>query len=290
MKDEKRLLDIIESSAETSLIQNASKYINIGYNVFLTDEQLWGLIKGAFGSEKLNIFFDDYSKTLLANRFINELLLKYYPSERIAKYALANWLKARPDTVLFEMPVLDSRVDVCRINGSSYAYEIKTELDTLRRLGKQIHDYSNVFEYVNVVIPKELYNDVLSDIPAYCGICFFNYKRTKDDVRLWQKRAASRSPYISPYAQLQCLSNKALEKWLKKRNIKEHLPSKESRCQYILSNYSAKTINSDFKSLVKSIYRDNWEFIKKHYDEILPIDMQAFFGSPIDPSILYYKK
>lgn len=288
MKDEKLLLEEIESIVERSVLITASKYLNLEYSVFSSDEQLWDLVKKAFGTEKLVAIFDGYKVFLLANRFINELLLKYYPSERIAKYAIANSLKSRPDTVLFEMPVLGSRVDVCRINGSSYAYEIKTELDTFRRLKKQIDDYSKVFEYVNIIVPKELYEGI-HEIPDYCGIYLFGRKTAKAAIKIWPKRKALKSPHIDPNAQLQCLSIKELGILLKNRGIKEHLPSKESRCQYILSRYSAKTINYDFKRLVKSIYRENWDFIKQHYDTILPIDMQAFFSSPIEPSMLYYK-
>lgn len=289
MTKEKELLSIVESQVSTNDIIIASKYINLNYNIFATDSQLWDIIQMAFGSHNLQELFWGYQQKLLANRFINILLLKYYLCERTVKYAIVNSLKNRPDTVLFEMPVLGSRIDVCRINGNSYAYEIKTELDTFKRLPKQIINYSNVFEYVYITVSKDTYESILPLIPDYCGICFFAQTIKKDDMKLWTKRKATKSPNINPYSQLQCFSSETLAILLKNRKIKKIPSSKEDRIQYILDNYSAKTINSDFKKIVKLIYKDNWEFIKKHYNEILPIDLQAFFNSNLDPNLLYFK-
>lgn len=282
------LLSHIECSFSIDEIVNAAKYINQNYSVFLTDNQLWVLIREAFGTS-CDEAIAKYKVQLLANRFINLLLFKYYPCERTAKYCIIKKLICKPETVLFEMPVLGSRVDVCRINGYSYAYEIKTELDTFNRLSKQISDYSCVFEYVCVVVPKSMYASVIKLVPDFCGICVFDCCHDPDISKIWTKRKAQKSPNIDPRAQLECLSSKELKEFLAFRGKKRIPHSKEGRIQLVLSSYSPRTINCAFKQTVKHSYSANWAFIRSHYAEILPIDVQAFFSSPIEPSLLYSK-
>ena len=64
--------------------------------------------------------------------------------------------------VAFEMVIGESRIDICRINGQSYAYEIKTQYDTFDRLGTQMRDYLKTFEKVYVIVPSNRVSDVRS--------------------------------------------------------------------------------------------------------------------------------
>lgn len=288
MLPEQLLLSEIEKRAQLSEIITAAKYLNLSYNLFTTDHSLWNEVKSAFGQDYEQIIncFDDQ---VIANKFINLLLLKYYPCERTVKHALVDNLKDKKDTVLFEMPVLGSRVDVGRINGNSYAYEIKTELDSLKRLKKQISDYSRVYEYVYVVIAPIFFDEVVALIPDYCGIWIYNHNKETSSIKFSKKRTAKKSPNLCPYSQLKCLSQQSLLSILPIKEIKGSPASKEARIQKILELYSSRTINSKFKVLIKQAYANNWEFIRNHYPSILPIDMQAVFNSPIDPNVLYYK-
>jgi hypothetical protein len=288
MRLEQNLLTKIEEAASDTEIINAAKYINLSYSIFSTDEQLWEEVKRAFG-EKYTGVFDVYANQIIANSFINELLLKYYPCERTVKYALVNSLKNKHDTVLFEMPVLDSRVDVCRINGNSYAYEIKTEFDSFKRLKKQIDDYSRVYEYIFVVIPKNFYQAVVEIIPYFCGIRILRQDSNDGKIYFTTKRKAIKSPNIDSISQLSSLSKGSLGFWLTNKGIKKIPPSKEDRINFIISKYTPKTINYAFKQIVKYSYKDNWTFLLKHYNEILPIDIQAFFNSSLEPRLLYLK-
>lgn len=288
MRLEQNLLAKIEEAASDTEIINAAKYINLSYSVFSTDEQLWEEVKRAFG-EKYTDVFDVYANRIIANSFINELLLKYYPCERTVKYALVNSLKNKHDTVLFEMPVLDSRVDVCRINGNSYAYEIKTEFDSFKRLKKQIDDYSRVYEYIFVVIPKNFYQTVVEIIPCFCGIRILRQDSNDGKIYFTTKRKAIKSPNIDSLSQLSSLSKGSLGSWLTNKGIKKIPPSKEDRINFIISKYTPQTINYAFKQIVKYSYKDNWTFLLKHYNEILPIDIQAFFNSSLEPKLLYLK-
>lgn len=72
------------------------------------------------------------------NTILNQLL--------ITKHDLYN------TAALTELPIGDSKADFIMINGRGIVYEIKTDLDNLLRLERQIEDYYKVFSYVYVVV------------------------------------------------------------------------------------------------------------------------------------------
>ncbi len=83
-------------------------------------------------------------------------LSKFYRNEYVYKNELASRLvfgRHSPKTAGFqiELPVGRSIVDVAVANGTTTAYEIKTEYDTSRRLRSQTSDYLRAFDKVYVV-------------------------------------------------------------------------------------------------------------------------------------------
>ncbi|NMA23829.1 MAG: sce7726 family protein [Spirochaetales bacterium] len=282
------LLSEIEKNASLPEIVAAAKYLNTIYNVFSIDSILWQEVKSAFNPVHSQIF-GKYSDLIIANKFINRLILKYYPSERAVKYALVEKLKSKPDTVIFEMPVLESRIDVGRINGYSFAYEIKTELDSLRRIKKQISDYSQIFEYVTLVISPSFLEEVLTIAPMHCGIWTYSHDQHTGKISFTTKKSAKRSPHICPYSQLQCLSQQSLLRILKDKRIKKVPANKDERIQLITTVCAPRTINFKFKSIVREIYDPQWDFVRERYSSILPIDLQPIFSSSTEPALLYSK-
>ena len=288
LQEEKLLAEIEKTSSSLEIIA-AAKHLNMTYNLFSTDSMLWEEVRTAFGPKHEELF-REYCEKIIANRLINLILLKYYPCEKTIKHALVNTLRDKPNTVLFEMPVLGSRVDIGRINGNSYAYEIKTELDSLKRIKKQVSDYSKVYEYIYIVIAPIFYEKLLELIPTYCGIWIYHHDRDSGKITFLKKRSAKKSPLLCPNSQLQCLSQQALLSILRNKKIIKIPENKEDKINLITSLYTKKTINTKFKSLVKQAYTDNWAFIREHYSLILPIDVQAFFNSTIEPRLLYLKQ
>ncbi len=91
-----------------------------------------------------------------------------YRNEYVYKNEIANRIlfgRHRPHTASFhvEMPIGNSIVDVAVFNGTSTAYEVKTEYDSARRLETQTADYLKAFEHVYVVAHPSLAQD-------YCGV------------------------------------------------------------------------------------------------------------------------
>lgn len=84
------------------------------------------------------------------------LLRLGYRNEYVYKSEIANRIvfgrhSPRTTGIEIELPVGRSIIDVATFNGTSTAYEIKTEFDTSRRLMTQTRDYLKVFDRVFVV-------------------------------------------------------------------------------------------------------------------------------------------
>jgi hypothetical protein len=101
-----------------------------------------------------------------------EELRTSYRNEYVYKAELANRLifgRHSPHTagLHVELPVGRSIVDIAVFNGTSTAYEIKTEFDSARRLQTQTNDYLKVFDEVFVVAHPSV-ADAYADVVAPC--------------------------------------------------------------------------------------------------------------------------
>lgn len=73
-------------------------------------------------------------------------------------------------TLLSEVRAGSSKADVVVLNGTSTAYEIKSERDSLTRLRNQICNYRRVFATVNVVVGRSHLSEVLRSVPQDVGV------------------------------------------------------------------------------------------------------------------------
>ncbi len=101
-------------------------------------------------------------------------LIREYRNEYLYKNTLINSLLnelIHKDTVVInEFRVGTSIVDLAVFNGTSRAYEIKTELDSPARLEKQLSDYSKVFREVYLVTYQTLVPNYRKLLPKHIGI------------------------------------------------------------------------------------------------------------------------
>lgn len=79
-----------------------------------------------------------------------------YRNEYVFKNVMTNKLllgrhSPKTSTMLSEFRVANSKADIVFVNGTSHAYEIKTEFDGLDRLDGQLTDYQKCFDKVSVV-------------------------------------------------------------------------------------------------------------------------------------------
>ncbi len=106
----------------------------------------------------------------------NQIILNYYPNEICIKSCFIKQvlMNEKKQVTIFELPVGSSRADLCKINGESIAYEIKTDLDNFSRLKKQIGDYYKIFEKVFIICSATNVDKILKLIPGKASLTSIN--------------------------------------------------------------------------------------------------------------------
>lgn len=110
-----------------------------------------------------------------ALQLIYGLLQRGYRCDYVYRAALTRKLilSGRPHhdmALLPELRVWRSKADLAVFNGTSIAYEIKTELDNLDRLETQLRDYSGLFDRIFVVTHAEKVSALRRTLPKHVGI------------------------------------------------------------------------------------------------------------------------
>lgn len=219
-------------------------------------------------------------------KFYNDNILKYYPNEISIKSSFIKkvLLKNNNHTTIFELNSGTSRVDLCKINGHSVAFEIKTDLDNFNRLDKQLKDYLKIFENVYVICSTNNINNMKNIIPQECGI--YSYHITKSGKYIFKKeKEALFSSQIDSKSQLSLFTKNDLNTFFNTYN----LTNKDELINKILSEYNKEYINKTFKENFKNKYKKNWDFFTNNHLDILEIDYQWFFKNNINPNLIYKK-
>lgn len=242
------------------------RYLAKNYNTLEYSPALRTLLMSVFN----DIDFSCYSKIML-HQYLNDSLITNYAGEVALKYQLFRRAARKKLVAAFETKVQNSRVDFLTLNGISTSFEIKSELDNLDKLIKQTNNYVRVFEYNYAVIDDRHKKNALKMLPQSYGIlCFTGGKRIVE-------RKASPNGDIDPNAQLNMLTKKELYTAFGPFNSRSEIKNR----------FTDHTINSQFKETLKSRYRNRWNFLVQHRNDILPIDLQFFFNRNIDPDLIY---
>lgn len=262
----------------------AASLLNTRYEPWRYSKTAWDTITELFPKD----ICDKFRTQMTGYQAANEIIMNLYPGEKVVKYHLIKqYLNIKDEVSLFEYKIDNSRLDVGRINGQSYAYEIKTKLDSLDRLEKQLEDYSKVFEKIYVILDEKHLEKTKQILPTHCGIIQYAIKRNKCLFKTIQE--ASFSPYIDPEAQIRNLPTKELAFVLRKMGMKEVPNVREEREKEIRARCHQEQLNELFKLAVKKKFQIRWNYICKNFDRIQPVDVQFFFNySPyIDPENIY---
>jgi len=111
-----------------------------------------------------------------------------YRNEYIYKNAIANKIllgrhSLNTATMHTEFRVGESKADILILNGTSHIYEIKTELDSLERLSKQLDDYLKFSEYVTIVTADRHVEKLLQRAPSAVGILILTGRGSLKTIR-----------------------------------------------------------------------------------------------------------
>jgi hypothetical protein len=131
---------------------------------------------------KINKFTSSEAEITVAERLahIHEGLLHTYRSEYFYKNALlTNELfkkyRLSETVVLNEFRIGKSKADFVLLNGECRIYEIKSDLDSLHKLAKQISDYRKFSDKIYIVTSEKFVERILAEYHASpVGILLFN--------------------------------------------------------------------------------------------------------------------
>lgn len=242
------------------------RYLVKNYNTLEYSQALRSLLKTVFN----DVDFSSYSKIML-HQYLNDSLITNYTGEVTLKYQLFRRAVRKNLVGAFETRVQNSRVDFLTLNGVSASFEIKSGLDNLDKLNKQVSNYVKVFEYNYVAIDFRHKKNALKMLPQSYGVlCFAGSKGIVE-------RKASPNSGIDSDTQLNMLTKKELFKAFGGFNSREEIKNR----------FPDHIINGQFKEVLKSRYRNRWNFLVEHRNDILPIDIQFFFNCNIDPNLVY---
>ncbi|HEX6431359.1 MAG TPA: sce7726 family protein, partial [Niastella sp.] len=158
---------------------------------------------------------DAFSKADL-HWLINEMLLEQFRGEVILKARLVNLFLRQNVTAAFEIKVHRSRADFLTLNGVSKSFEIKSALDNLYKLPKQINDYLRVFDYNYLVIDECHYKKALTIIPDRYGIMVLH------GHQLTEERPAALNTYLDSETQLKLFTKKEFAQTFRIPGISMH--------------------------------------------------------------------
>lgn len=133
-------------------------------------------------------------------------LRKFYRNEYVYKTEVANRIvfgRHSPSTTALypELPAGNSIVDLAIFNGTSSAYEIKTEMDGPFRLATQYKDYVKAFDKVYLVLSERCFNKYVATVPGSVGVLLLNRRGNLKVV----KEAYSNLCTLSKKNMFQCL-------------------------------------------------------------------------------------
>ncbi len=238
------------------------------YNILDFRQNLENIVSYAFYDSS---HVKQYSKKEL-HSIINEVLYTYHKGENTLKAKLVELFIKKNVTAAFEIKVNNSRVDFLTVNGESKSFEIKSELDNLTKLSKQVNDYEKVFDYNYIVIDEKHYTNALKLIPEHYGIMVLK------DNSLIERKASTLNSKLDCTAQLELFTKKEFSQFFKIKDIS---------VEEVLINFEPNEINFFFKEMLKGRYRKKWNFLLSNLDSILPIDYQFFFNHNIRPEVIY---
>lgn len=215
----------------------------------------------------------------------NKIILNYYPNEICIKSSFIKQvlMNGKKHVTIFELPVGSSRADLCKINGESIAYEIKTDLDNFARLRKQINDYHKIFEKVFIICSETNVENILKLIPEKCGIYCYKQNRQKN-YKFTLVREASFGNEISPLDQLKLFRK---SEFYTHFSLDSSLRKRSDMVDKIIQTCSPDMINQTFKTIMKHRFEKQWSFLKQNHNDILEIDYQWFYKNQIEPSRIY---
>jgi hypothetical protein len=147
-----------------------------------------------------------------------------------------------------DLPRPSARVDVAVVNGEFAGFEIKSDVDSLRRLPGQIAAFAGVFDRVSLVTTDRHLTEAKKVVPAWWGIVYT--RRGKIDY----DRYPDLNPHVRPDSLLWLLKKVELMATLRSADIDNFLAADRysALARRALENLSLNTIKEAVRLTLKS--------------------------------------
>lgn len=121
--------------------------------------------------------------------------------------------------IIDELPLLRGRgrADLAFVNGNLSGYEIKSDADSLVRLGVQADHYQSVFEFVTLVVAKKHLKHARKRIPRSWGL--IEVQEVDGKVILIRRRKPLRNRHVDNSALVRLLWKKECVRILARRRM-----------------------------------------------------------------------
>lgn len=172
--------------------------------------------------------------------------------------SLHEWLSAKhamqADTALIhelKMPRPSARIDVALVNGSMIGYEIKSDVDSLTRLPKQVVAFSALFDRVSLVTTERHLRKAREAVPPWWGI--MTPKMRKGQWKLVESRRQRKNPRPLDAALLHVLNRGELIKILNHHGLARGRGKlrKAELVQTILREVTSKNLRDSARAILR---------------------------------------
>ena len=93
-----------------------------------------------------------------------------------------------------------ARVDMAVVNGVIHGYELKSDMDTLRRLPDQMKAYNSALDQVTLIVGKNHLHEAINAAPDWWGITIAKVTDADDTVSFCNIREARQNPDKDSFA------------------------------------------------------------------------------------------
>jgi hypothetical protein len=154
----------------------------------------------------------------------------------------------------------EARIDLAVIKGTTIGIEIKSDKDSLERLGSQILTYNKIFDFIEIVVGETHQKPILKAIPDWWGVSVIGVNK-EEKLVYKQLRKPSINKKKDLLSVLQLLWKNEALLLLETINLSSSFKNKtrETIWEQLLKSFSAEELFDYVNRCLKT--RQNWRFV-----------------------------
>lgn len=196
-------------------------------------------------------------------------------NDNAIRIILKQWLKANASDkgigirIFYEKAISNSIADVLAVTEDGiWGFEIKSDVDDLRRLNTQLDNYSKACDRCYVVVGERNVEKVMGDIPRFCGVI----KISDNSVEIVKKA------YISPKVNIKTQLNLLWPAELRELLLNFSMPNYAQKSREYIEDRLVENVDSGLlgHAVVKELMQRDYSFFE---DYVLDAGLKGFYDS-----------